>query len=129
MLVTYRLFEAYLKCPTKCFLRSADETAPENSYAEWIRLEHESYRSEGIKHLMSGVPQDAISFDQFDSKNLRLAGWHLAANQIARTSHLESNIHVVERVSRGVRNNFAELKRRTRREKRRLSAMRQTPCS
>ena len=106
MLVTCRLFEAYLKCPTKCFLRSADEKAPKNSYAEWIRLERESYTSEGIKRVISGIRQDAIALDQLDLKNLHLAGWHLAVNQIARTSHLESIIHVVERVSRRARNNF-----------------------
>src|SRR5215469_11662215 len=36
IVITSRLCEAYLKCPTKCFLRSLGETGSENPYANWI---------------------------------------------------------------------------------------------
>jgi hypothetical protein len=39
MPITSNLFEAYLKCPTKCFLRSRGETGTENSYANWVRAQ------------------------------------------------------------------------------------------
>ena len=48
MPITSDLFEAYLKCPTKCFLRSLGETGTNNSYANWVRTQYLSYSSEGI---------------------------------------------------------------------------------
>src|SRR2546421_507078 len=48
MTITSRLFEAYLKCPTKCFLWSRGETGTSNSYADWAQVLNISYRSEGI---------------------------------------------------------------------------------
>jgi hypothetical protein len=47
MPITSDLFEAYLKCPTKCFLRSLGETGTSNSYANWVRTQYLSYSSEG----------------------------------------------------------------------------------
>jgi hypothetical protein len=35
MIITADLIEAYLKCPTKCFLLSRDEVETGNAYAEW----------------------------------------------------------------------------------------------
>ena len=55
MRITSDLFEAYLTCPTKCFLRSLGETGTENSYANWVKAQHFSYSSDGIKHLVEGV--------------------------------------------------------------------------
>jgi hypothetical protein len=40
MPITSDLFEAYLKCPTKCFLRSLGETGTNNSYANWVRTQY-----------------------------------------------------------------------------------------
>ena len=35
MTITPHLFAAYLKCPTKCWLRQTGESASGNVYAEW----------------------------------------------------------------------------------------------
>jgi hypothetical protein len=34
--LTSDLFEAYLACPTKCFLKRTGVAASENSYAAWV---------------------------------------------------------------------------------------------
>jgi hypothetical protein len=52
MPITSDLFEAYLKCPTKCFLRSLGEAGTNNSYANWVRAQYLYYSSEGIKQLV-----------------------------------------------------------------------------
>ena len=49
------IFEAFLKCPTKGYLRSLGEVGPENGYANWVRAQNESYRTEGIKRLIEGA--------------------------------------------------------------------------
>jgi hypothetical protein len=36
MLVTSELFEAYLACPTKCFLLASAEFAPGNDFTTWV---------------------------------------------------------------------------------------------
>jgi CRISPR/Cas system-associated exonuclease Cas4 (RecB family) len=36
MKLTSALFEAYLKCPTKCYLRSTGQAGSGNAYAEWV---------------------------------------------------------------------------------------------
>jgi hypothetical protein len=36
MVITTDLVEAFLKCPTKCFLRSRAEVANVNAYADWV---------------------------------------------------------------------------------------------
>jgi len=48
MTITPHLFEAYLKCPTKCFLRSLGETGAGNPYADWVCAQNTFFRREGI---------------------------------------------------------------------------------
>ena len=97
MPITSDLFEAYLKCATKCFLRSLGETGTGNSYANWVKAEQLSYSSEGIKYLVKGVAEDECVTAAIDSKELRSPKW-LAIQTIARTQNLESSIHAVERI-------------------------------
>ena len=60
MPITSDLFEAYLKCPTKCFLRSLGETGTNNIYANWVRTQYLSYSSEGIKQLVKDFAEDEV---------------------------------------------------------------------
>ena len=98
MRITSDLFETYLKCTTKCFLRSLGETGTGNSYANWVKAEHLSYSSEGIKHLVEGVAEDECVTGPIDVKDTWSPKWRLAIQTIARTQNLESGIHAVERL-------------------------------
>ena len=42
MIITPSFFEAFIKCPTKCWLRFTGEPASGNAYAEWVQTESES---------------------------------------------------------------------------------------
>jgi hypothetical protein len=55
MTVTSRLFEAYLKCPTKCFLWSRGETGTGNTYADWTHAQNLSCQIEGVTRMKEGV--------------------------------------------------------------------------
>jgi predicted RecB family nuclease len=55
MTITPRLFEAYLECPTKCWLKSINESPTGNAYAEWVETQTESYSAEGMNRLRSGA--------------------------------------------------------------------------
>ena len=96
--VTALLFEAYLACPTKCFLLSTYEPASNNTVAEWTARRALSYRDVGAKNLaMRHDPKEIISDAPFHpswvSRKLRLAG-----NVTARVPRLATVFHAVQRV-------------------------------
>jgi predicted RecB family nuclease len=98
MKVTATLFEAYLKCPTKCYLQSHGESGPSNTHAEWLRVQSESYRSKGIRRLTTSLTPDECMSGVLDPEKLAAAKWRLAHDFEAGTQDLESIIHAVERV-------------------------------
>ena len=42
MNITSPVFQAYLECPTNCFLRAHGEVGTGNEYANWVRTESEA---------------------------------------------------------------------------------------
>ncbi|MBN1508715.1 MAG: TM0106 family RecB-like putative nuclease [Sedimentisphaerales bacterium] len=98
MTITSHLFEAYLKCPTKCWLRSQGEAGDENAYAHWVWTQNESYRSEATKHLLEGIPQNECVMAPPAPQNPKSAKWRLVVDLLAQTQDLESRLHAVERV-------------------------------
>ncbi len=99
MTITPYLYEAYLKCPTKCFLRALGEIATGNAYADWVRTQNASYRSEGSQRLTQGATRDECVIGPRAAGNVKSAKWRLAIDLTARAHNLESTIHAVERVS------------------------------
>jgi predicted RecB family nuclease len=98
MTVTSRLFEAYLKCPTKCFLWSRGETGTGNAYADWTHAQNLSCQLEGVTRKREGVANNECTTGPLDRKDLKFAKWRLAVNSKAYAQDLESTIHAVERV-------------------------------
>jgi len=98
MTITSHLFEAYLKCPTKCWLRSQGEACEENAYAHWVWTQNEAYRNEGTKRLLDGVPQNERVIAPPVPHNPKSAKWRLAVDLMTQTRNLESRLHAVERV-------------------------------
>jgi len=96
-MITSRLFEAFLACPAKCFLRSIGQSTTENSFTTWKEARDESYRREGFKRLPSEVARtlDPVGIDRRSLKNAR---WQLAFDQVVRAHNLEASIHVVQRI-------------------------------
>ena len=47
--ITSELFEAYIACPTKCFLRFTGEVVTGNTFAAWNDTRSESYRVDGTE--------------------------------------------------------------------------------
>ncbi len=99
MLITSHLFEAFLKCQTKCFLRSLGETTTENGYSDWIQTQQASYRNEEIKRLTQGAAQNECVTRPIDREDVQSAKWRFAVETTARAQNLESTIHAVERLT------------------------------
>src|SRR5260370_566354 len=100
MKITPGLFEAFLKCPTKCWLRAAGEPTSGNDYAEWLRSQNESYRATATQRLLSGIPKDDASLLP-PAENLKTARWPLAAGLVVQARMnscvVESELHIVQR--------------------------------
>lgn len=90
MTITSHLFEAFLKCSTKCFLLSLGEAHSENVYATWAKTHQESYRNQGLRRLMEGVPSDGSLMRPLDAGCLKTTKWGLAVGLLARAQDLES---------------------------------------
>jgi len=134
MRITSHILDAFLKCATKCHLRSLGETGSGNEYAEWVRGQNESYQREAARGLQEAVPETERVFGPPATENLKAAKWTLAVDLVAQTSGasadicvgdsgpneetrglggprpeqlLESRLHVVERVPSEGRGNPA----------------------
>jgi predicted RecB family nuclease len=101
VLITSHLFEAYLKCHTKCFLLSLGETGTGNGYLDWVQAQQASYRSEEINRLTQEAAQNQHVIGPIDRKDVQSAKWRFAVETTARAQNLESTVHAVERLRSG----------------------------
>lgn len=97
MNITSNLFEAYLKCPTKCFLRSRGEAGAGNEYADWVRAQSEFYRNDRIKDLKSIAARDGRIMTAALTEKSKMTEREYAFDFVARTANLESYIDFIER--------------------------------
>jgi hypothetical protein len=83
MTITPSLFGAFLKCPTKCWLRFTGEPPSGNPYAAWVQAEHESYRADAAKRLTADASSSCRSRGdeaQISAESLKTAQWQLAVD-------------------------------------------------
>ena len=78
MIVSSQLFEAYLECSTKCWLRSGAEPACGNIYAEWARAQNETYLEYGLRRSFAMIPESDHATAPPIPKNPKDATWRLA---------------------------------------------------
>jgi predicted RecB family nuclease len=97
MRITSSLFEAYLKCPTKCFLQSIGESSADNAYDNWEKTNGENYRNKGILRLKSRLAPNSVTVSS-EVADLKTTECHVAVNFVARTRDLEASIDAVERI-------------------------------
>jgi len=83
MMITPSLFEAHLKCPTKCWLRAVGETASGNLYADWVRTRQESYHTDATRRVVANVPGEECAVSP-PAENLKTAKWLLTVDVLVR---------------------------------------------
>jgi predicted RecB family nuclease len=108
MRIASSLFQAYLKCPTKCFLQLIGESPVENVYAKWEKSTAEAYRNKEILRLISKLSPNYLNVSS-GVEGLKSGEWHFAVNFVAYTQDLEANIHAVERIGSKGRRKIAQL--------------------
>jgi predicted RecB family nuclease len=97
MAIALQLLEAYLKCPTKCWLMSIGEPVADSSYAQWVQAQNEAYLASGIQRLLSEANHQECTISP-SADRLKAGKWRLAANVLTREQRLESHVHAVERL-------------------------------
>ena len=101
MKITLDVFEAYLKCSTKCWLRATNEPSAGGIYPEWVKAQNDSYRVSETQRLVTEFPNNEVALSP-DMKNLKAAKWRLACNLAVQAQMdsctLESELHALERV-------------------------------
>jgi hypothetical protein len=98
MKLTSDLFADFLKCPTKCYLRSTGQVGTGNAYAEWVREQKDDYRAEAGRRLMAELPEAEVAVAPAGTENLKTATWRLAVDLPIETETMASRLHAVERV-------------------------------
>jgi predicted RecB family nuclease len=106
--ITPHLFEADLRCSTKCWLRSIGEEGSGNIYADWLRTQNESYRNEGTRRLMDAFPHEERIVASSEPVEPPVAKRRLVVDFVACACNLESHLHAVERVPSEARGKPAE---------------------
>jgi hypothetical protein len=84
MNITALIFEAFLKCPTKCWLRFTSEPPSGNAYAEWVQTENESYRAAAAKRLLANMTESEYAISPA-AVNRKTSQWRFAVDVPART--------------------------------------------
>jgi hypothetical protein len=96
MTITPSLFEAFLKCPTKCWLRFTGEPPAGNEYAEWVRSQNESYEREALRRLQEAAPETERVVAPSIAEAFKTAKWRLATNVVVQAPYRSADSHVRE---------------------------------
>jgi hypothetical protein len=96
MRITSSLFDAFLKCSTKGYLRSLGQIGSGNEYAEWVRGQDESYQREAVRGLQETVPETERIVAPPATESLKAAKWRLAVDLAAQTPDGAGNTPVNE---------------------------------
>jgi predicted RecB family nuclease len=95
--VTSRLFEAYLACPTKCYLQSISEVPANNDFVSWYETRSEAYRREGVQRLRTDHHSE-LDVEPPETGHWKNGSWHFTLNRVVRVQNMEANLQVVERI-------------------------------
>ena len=97
MKLTSALFEGFLKCPTKCYLRSKGQTGTANPYTEWLVEKERGFRGEAAKRLMTKLSEAEVMVAPPAAEHLNDATWKLALDlpvQAKHTNQPKMTVHV-----------------------------------
>ena len=97
-MITSELLEAYLACPTKCYLRSSREEGSENRFAALYQTQKDSYHHAGIRRLKANPSREPAG-GQIEPGGFKKARWQLALDQVLEVDDLSVNVHAIQRVS------------------------------
>lgn len=101
MNITSNVFEAHLKCPTKCWLRATSETSVGSTYSNWVLVQSSSYRTTETERLFAASQEEEVMRSP-SMASIKVSKWKLASSLVVQVKVdscvLESEIHAIERL-------------------------------
>jgi len=98
-MITSEIFEAYLKCPSKCWFRFHGEEAAGSTYSQWMGKQNHWYQEEALKRIVKDSGGDYYTFSPTQPLNIKTAKWKLSVDFVVRKENLEAHVPAVERLS------------------------------
>jgi predicted RecB family nuclease len=96
VVVTSCLLQAFMACPTKCYLLYAGEIPAGGEYTNWVIARRESYRQAAILNLTAHASKASIaSLELGLSKD---APWQFAVEKIVSAQGWEAGIAMIQRI-------------------------------
>jgi predicted RecB family nuclease len=108
MTFTSDIFDAYLECSTKCWLRSRAEPPTGNAYADSVRTEKEAYRARELECLHATVPETDRAIDPPSHQNPKKASWRIGTDVRLRVQNMEARLQAIERIPSPGRGRLAQ---------------------
>ena len=96
VVVTSCLLQAFMACPTKCYLLCAGEIPARGEYTNWVITRRESYRQAAILNLTAHAWEAGIaSLELGLSKD---APWQFTVEKIVSAKGWEADIALIQRI-------------------------------
>lgn len=77
MKVTSAVFDAHLKCPTRCWLQATGEPFFGNAYAHWLKTQGDYYSATMIETLVAQSSNEEITVST-SATDILAARWRFA---------------------------------------------------
>ncbi len=97
MKITSAWLASFQECPTKCYLRSRGERGTGNPFADWLAVQHNAYRTNGIARLKAICRAGETYTGHCDAAAIKDGQWRLAVDCTARAIIWESQLDALER--------------------------------
>jgi predicted RecB family nuclease len=97
MIIAAPIFEAYLKCPSKCWFLFLGESGDANIYSDFLRNKNNAYREAGLERLMANIKPSECIVRPSVPVHIEAATWLLAIDFAAINETSNSCLHAVER--------------------------------
>jgi predicted RecB family nuclease len=99
MLITEEIFQAYLKCETKAYLKSSGVIGEQREFTDWERRLVEDFKRQFCAQLRSTYREGEYIAGGSLSQALENNQCRLALDCVAQTPELRSQIHILERLT------------------------------
>ena len=83
MIISAPIFEAYLKCPSKCWFLFLGKKGDTNIYSDFVRNQNNAYRTAGLERLMVKIQPSECVVKPSVPVNIKTATWMLAIDFVA----------------------------------------------
>lgn len=98
MQITEEIFQAFLKCKTKCYLRISGTVGLQPEFRDWERFLAEDFQQKCSHRLLSNFQQDECFVGTPSSQELENKKYRIVINCIVQAQRVQSHIQALERL-------------------------------